>query len=40
MILGHATAAVTLIVYAHLWPGDDARARFILDAAFADLCAD
>ena len=36
MILGHATAAVTLGVYAHLWPGDDERARTILDAALAD----
>lgn len=36
MILGHASAAVTLGVYAHLWPGDDDRARGILDAALAD----
>lgn len=36
MILGHASAAVTLGVYAHLWPGDDNRARGILDAAPAD----
>lgn len=36
MILGHASAAVTLGVYAHLWPGDDERARTILDAALAD----
>jgi hypothetical protein len=36
MILGHASAAVTLGVYAHLWPGDDDRARAILDAALAD----
>jgi integrase len=36
MILGHASAAVTLGVYAHLWPGDDDRARTILDAALAD----
>ena len=35
-ILGHASAAVTLGVYAHLWPGDDDRARAILDAALAD----
>ena len=35
MILGHASAAVTLGVYAHLWPGDDDRARSILDAALA-----
>ncbi len=36
MILGHASAAVTLGVYAHLWPGDDDRARGILNAALAD----
>jgi integrase len=36
MILGHASAAVTLGVYAHLWPGDDDRARTILDGALAD----
>jgi integrase len=36
MILGHASAAVTLGVYGHLWPGDDDRARGILDAALAD----
>jgi len=36
MILGHASAAVTLGVYAHFWPGDDDRARSILDAALAD----
>lgn len=36
MILGHASAAVTLGVYAHLWPGDDERARAILDTALAD----
>ena len=36
MILGHASAAVTLGVYAHLWPGDDERSRSILDAALAD----
>ena len=32
-ILGHASAAVTLDVYSHLWPGDDERARTILNAA-------
>jgi integrase len=36
MLLGHASAAVTLGVYAHLWPGDDDRTRGILDAALAD----
>jgi integrase len=36
VILGHANAGVTLGVYSHLWPGDDDRARTILDAALAD----
>ena len=36
VILGHANAAITLGVYSHLWPGDDERARSILDAALAD----
>jgi hypothetical protein len=36
MILGHASAAIMWGVYAHLWPGDDDRARGILDAALAD----
>jgi integrase len=35
-ILGHASPAVTLGVYSHLWPDDDDRARTILDAALAD----
>ncbi|MFC9765251.1 tyrosine-type recombinase/integrase [Rhodococcus jostii] len=30
--LGHASAAVTLDVYAHLWPGDDDRARDAVDS--------
>lgn len=35
-ILGHASPAITLGVYSHLWPDDDDRARTILDAALAD----
>ncbi|NKS98582.1 tyrosine-type recombinase/integrase [Rhodococcus hoagii] len=30
--LGHASPAITLEVYAHLWPGDDDRARQAVDA--------
>lgn len=30
--LGHASPAITLEVYAHLWPGDDDRARKAVDA--------
>ena len=32
-VLGHSSAAVTLRVYAHLWPGDDDRTRAVMDAA-------
>ncbi|WP_319463463.1 tyrosine-type recombinase/integrase [Micromonospora sp. RTP1Z1] len=32
--LGHANAAQTLGVYAHLWPDDDDRSREAIDAAF------
>ena len=32
-LLGHSSAVVTLKVYAHLWPGDDDRARSVVDAA-------
>ena len=34
MVLGHASAMVTLRTYAHLWPGDDDRTRSIIDAVF------
>ncbi len=30
--LGHASAVITLRVYAHLWPGDDDRTRTIIDS--------
>ncbi|MFC9764356.1 tyrosine-type recombinase/integrase [Rhodococcus jostii] len=37
--LGHASAAVTLDVYAHLWPGDFDRARDAVDGALVrDRC--
>ena len=40
VVLAHASAVVTLRIYAHLWPGDDIRTRSIIDAilsASADL---
>ncbi len=40
MILGHASAAVTLGVYAHFWPGDDDRARDHPRRRSCGLCAD
>lgn len=33
--LGHRSAAMTLDVYGHLWPGDDDRIRAALDGVFA-----
>ncbi len=34
LALGHESAAVTLGIYSHLWPGDDDRTRAIIDATF------
>jgi integrase len=36
-VLGHSSAAITLRVYAHLWPGDDDRTRSVMDSALASL---
>jgi integrase len=36
-VLGHSSAAITLRVYAHLWPGDDDRTRSVMDSALAVL---
>ena len=30
--LGHASAATTLNLYSHLWPGDEDRIRHTVDA--------
>ena len=35
MVLGYASAVVTLRTYAHLWPGDDDRTRAIMDAVLS-----
>ena len=35
MVLGHASAVITLRTYAHLWPGDDDRTRSIIDAVLS-----
>ncbi len=35
--LGHSSAAITLRVYAHLFPGDDDRTRDTMDAALSTL---
>jgi len=34
---GHSSPAITLNVYAHLWPDSDDRARQAIAAAFADV---
>ncbi|MDI1290276.1 MAG: tyrosine-type recombinase/integrase, partial [bacterium] len=34
-VLGHASSAITLRTYAHLWPGDDDRTRGVMDAALS-----
>jgi integrase len=36
-VLGHSSAAITLRVYSHLWPGDDDRTRSVMDAALGIL---
>jgi hypothetical protein len=35
--MGHSSPAITLNVYAHLWPDADDRARLAVEAAFADV---
>jgi integrase len=37
MALGHASPAITLKVYSHMWPGDDDRIRDLSDATMAPL---
>ena len=32
-VLGHSSAAITLRVYSHMWPGDEDRTRAVMDAA-------
>lgn len=34
-VLGHSSAAITLRVYSHLWPGDEDRTRAVMDAALS-----
>lgn len=36
-VLGHSSAAITLRVYAHLWPGDDDRTRSVMHNALVSL---
>jgi len=34
-LLGHASAAITLRTYSHLWPGDEDRTRDVMDAVLS-----
>ncbi len=36
-VLGHSSAAITLRVYSHMWPGDDERIRSVMDGALVAL---
>lgn len=36
-ILGHASAVITLRIYAHLWPGEEDRTRPAMDAVLGGL---
>jgi hypothetical protein len=35
-VLAHASAAITLRTYAHLWPGDEDRTREVMDSVLAE----
>lgn len=37
LVLGHASAVVTLRIYAHLWPGEEDRTRTVMDAVLGCL---
>lgn len=37
MVLGHASAVITLRIYAHLWPGEEDRTRSAMDAVLGGL---
>jgi hypothetical protein len=36
-VLGHSSAAITLKVSSHLWPGDQDRRRLVMDNALGPL---
>lgn len=37
MVLGHASAVITLRIYAHLSPGEEDRTRAVMDAVLGGL---
>jgi integrase len=36
-VVGHASAVITLRIYAHLWPGEEDRTRSVIDAVLGGL---
>lgn len=37
LVLGHASAVITLRIYAHPWPGEENRTRTVMDAVLGGL---
>jgi hypothetical protein len=37
LVLGHASAVITLRIYAHLWPGEEDRTRAVMGAVLGGL---
>lgn len=37
LVLGHASAVITLRTYAHLWPGEEDRTRSVMDAVLGGM---
>lgn len=37
LVLGHASAVITLRIYAHLWPGEEDRTRTVMDAVLGSM---
>ncbi|MDX3589336.1 site-specific integrase [Streptomyces europaeiscabiei] len=37
LVLGHASAVISLRIYAHLWPGEEDRTRTVMDAVLGGM---
>jgi integrase len=37
LVLGHASAVITLRIYVHLWPGEEDRTRTVMDTVLGGL---
>lgn len=37
LVLGRASAVITLRIYAHLWPGEEDRTRSVMDAVLGGM---